>query len=238
MPRLVLLCSVFVLNTSFAQMKSVQLDGFVSYAERIDTVFSKPAFAAGEDILLRHDSTYYYFGVHSEIIGSVNFLLMKEDTLTVIHVSGSTGRIIYKKTAAGFQVTRPLLSAVEHPESWDFIGPSFWKRYLEREATDKAVTTALDSVFRQYGYKSSTTDMGSYLETEMLLSRQRWKGSRLLIQYRKSPAVQMLSTSFALYPPQPALSRQQESFGQILSGGEPGAGIHIQFETGKWLLLD
>lgn len=231
-----LACSLLIFHLSVCgQPKGVVIDGIVTYPERIDTVHSRPSFVNDGDILLRKDSAFLYLGINNGSYGSTNLLLLKDDTCTVIHISGSLGRAIYKKVAPdSFMVVKPILWVTRNPEAWDFLGLRWFRNGAWVPKTEEEIRNGLSDNLVQHGYTASTVDMGSFRDIEAIISRSRFRGYRLLVQYRKPLLnTSQLQSTMALFPFQPGLNTQQSAFRMLLDG-VPGTSVRLVLSGKDW----
>lgn len=234
------LCAGFLILSILlsAQMPGVELDGHISYAERFDTNFSKSRLLNGEDILLRKDSSYYYFGIQNTHVGASNLILSKGDTCIVIHISGSVARAIYKRVAKdSFEVIKPILWVTRNPESWDLIG-NINTPTLKVQRSPEEIKTDLRQNLVKHGYTSTNLLLGSYREVEVLLDRRRFKGYRLLIQYVKNNVQQhTVQSQLALYPFQAGMIQQLAAFRTFL-GAVPDTKVRVELNEASWELIE
>lgn len=236
---LLVLSLSLVATTISAQVKGILIDGVSGYHERTDTIISRPEFFNDDDIVIRKDSNSYYFAINHGSAGATNLILAKGDSCIIIHISGSIGRGIYTMPAAdSFAIRRPILWVTRNPEAWDFIGRMGYELVLKQQRTDTQLAEQLRKMYDELGYTASTVDMGSFRDIEVALARERWKGFRLLIQYRRpiQNTVQ-LQTSIALFPPQPELRGQLTTFQSFLQA-TPGTNVKLIFNRDNWYRLD
>lgn len=220
-------------------MRGITLDGSITYHERLDTTHSRPAVFADEDILFRKDSAYYYFGMHNGLIGSSNLVLWRNDTCAVMHISGSVTRALYRVIQSdSVSVLKPILWITRNPEAWEFKGKMYYDLIAKTPRSDAEIQEELQTCLKQHGYAATTVDMGSLHNNEILLSRSRWRGAKILVQYRKrSLPTGTLQTSLAFYPPQPLLNARIGEVTRFLAA-EPNTALRLPLSSMEWMTLD
>lgn len=223
----------------WAQMRNISLDGIITYAERFDTVGSRPRLVADDDILIRKDSNYYYFGIHNSVVGASNLILLRGDTCTVMHISGSVTRAHYRVLAGdSLVVTKPILWITRNPEAWEFKGKIYYEHIAKTPRSDAEIKAELAALLEHSGYAATTIDMGSLHNCEIMLSRKIFKGAKVLIQYRKRPLpTGTLQTSLALYPPQPSLAAHIAEV-QRFFAAEPATTLRLPLGGMDWFVVD
>lgn len=236
MKLLTLAALVLISGSATAQLSPSEIDGVITFNERQDAVRAKPYKTGNENFLVRSDEKYYYIGIHSETIASANVVLNKGDEFIVIHLSGCTGRGIYKRVAGdSLAVIRPIYNVATDPDKWDVVGCFASGVALKKTKTRDQQISEMQQCLQQHGYMGSTLDLGSYRDAEILLDRKIFAGYKLLMQNTElitvENAVQGRRTYF------PAAGVKKQSAMQKFLACEAGTGVAVSFELKEWIDL-
>jgi len=110
-------------NCSLQVNAQVVIDGSITFMEFTDTTDFKPKIRLAKCLVLKSNQESIYLGVQNSAMGTINLILNHDDEFTIIHISASAGRAIYKKIQSdSLVIVRPILSAQTNPETWDYVG--------------------------------------------------------------------------------------------------------------------
>lgn len=182
--RLSLLLLVFISISASAQKMNITLNGHLDADEyyRMDTSLLKKDSTGSTAIFLRHDEHYYYLNVHT--MTTVNVLVYKNDTLHVIHASGSLGRIMYTKDKNDSAVfVKGIRPVIDFPNDWDNIGTYTSRIIFNQIKTPEDVQRNLLNCLDRNGYVGTTIDMALW-EREFVFKKSFFEGSKILVSYK------------------------------------------------------
>jgi hypothetical protein len=218
-----------------AQLRYENINGAISFHERMDTTQSRIHRTGNENILIRSDQDFIYLGVHSETLASVSIVLNKGDEFIVFHLSGCAGRCTYTKGSDdSLRIKQAFYDVREQPEKWDVVGQFANSIVFKKEKPIETVRTEMVACMNKFGYMGSMLDMGSYRDVEILLSKKVFKDYSIVIQNTEYLPNSRTQTKKLFYPE--GIIAEQDVIQQFLDGKEKTV-LKMQMDVKKWIQL-
>lgn len=233
MKALLLLLLLFSASVK-SQKININLNGQLDYEEyyRMDTSLLKQDSTGSAAIFLRHDRHYYYLNVHT--MTTVNILVYKNDTLHVIHASGSLGRIIYTKDKTDSAVfVKGMRAVIDFPEDWDHIGAYTSRVIFNQLKTPEDVTKELLNCLDRNGY-TGTTINNALWEREFIFKRSFLEGSKILISYKAYNPDIPIPRGMSYFPVHAAFTGHSITDLTIFSGD---GNKRFKINTNRWMSI-